>query len=159
MKNKLVIGLGSNLGNRYAYIYQAFLQIGQKVGSTGVLSSIYQTPPWGETHQPQFLNAVAVFETELGLEHCFEQLKNIEKNLGRKYIKRWGPRCIDLDILFYNTDIFRSELLEVPHKSIVERAFVLVPVAELLPDFIHPILKTSMVELLQNIENDCEVFE
>ena len=158
MKNKLVLGLGSNLGNRYAYIYQAALQIQLVLENKGQLSGIYSSPPWGETNQPSFLNAAFAIETDKNVEHCFSTIKNIEKELGRIHTKRWGPRCIDIDILFFNEDILETENLCIPHKNIAERAFVLAPLVDLIPNFEHPITKKTMVQLLQNLENNCSLF-
>lgn len=159
MKNKLVLGLGSNLGNRYAYIYQATRQIQFVLENRGILSRIYSSPPWGETNQPAFLNAAFVIETKERVEFCFKTIKSIEKELGRKYVTRWGPRCIDIDILFFNEDIVSTEQLEVPHKHIAERAFVLAPLVDIIPNFMHPSAKKTMSELLDEINNDCEVFK
>ena len=159
MKNKLVLGLGSNLGNRYAYIYQAVLQIQHVLENKGQLSNIYCSPPWGETNQPSFLNAAFVVETQENVEFCFRSIKSIEKNLGRKHVKRWGPRCVDIDILFFNDDIISTDQLKVPHKNIAQRAFVLAPLVDIIPNFVHPSAKKTMSELLDEINNDCEVFK
>jgi 2-amino-4-hydroxy-6-hydroxymethyldihydropteridine diphosphokinase len=158
MKNKLVLGLGSNLGNRYAYIHQAKQLIELVLGAKGKLSNVYTSPPWGETNQPGFLNAALILETEKNIEFCFAAIKNTEKELGRIHIKRWGPRCIDIDILFFNDNILETDNLCVPHKNIAERAFVLAPLADIVPDFEHPITKKTMVELLQNLDNNCSLF-
>ncbi len=158
MKNKLVLGLGSNLGNRYAYLYQAKLAIEKELGTAGTLSKVYTSPPWGDVNQPGFLNAAFAIETDKNAADCFTLIKNIEKELGRIHIKRWGPRCIDIDILFYNDEIIELEYLTIPHKNIAERAFVLAPLADIVPDFEHPLLNKTMIKLLQNLDNNCSLF-
>ena len=159
MPKRVYIALGSNLGDRQNYLTQAIHALPPEVIFIRA-SSIYQTPPWGFTNQPSFLNQVVEAETKLEPEALLEKLKRIEKALGRADNFRYGPRCIDLDILFYGNDIYHSKTLTIPHAMIAERAFVLVPMNELAPEFIHPQLKASISTLLEDLDHsDIEIYE
>ncbi len=158
-KKKLVIGLGSNIGNRYFYLQKAVKKIEQAFSTPATISSIYSTPPWGNVNQPTFLNAVAYLTTSKSALASFELLKEIEGKLGRIKNEKWGPRCIDLDILFLGDKIYTKNDITVPHISLHQRAFVLIPAAEVLPDFVHPIENLTLLQLTKNIENDTTIFE
>ena len=153
------IALGSNLGDRQSFLAQAIHSLEPEITLMRA-SHIYQTPPWGFSNQPSFLNQVIEIKTKLDPEALLSKLKLIEKVLGREDTFRYGPRCIDLDILFYGNDIYHSETLDIPHPMIAKRAFVLVPMNELAPEFIHPKLKISVSEMLQNLDHsEIEVYE
>lgn len=128
------IGVGSNLGNRHKNILSAARKINQLRGTKIIKrSKIIETLPLGgPVNQPKFLNAVFKLITELSPRSLLKNLKQIEKDLGRKNTVRYGPRVIDLDILFYADKIIRSKKLNIPHPKIFERAFVLNPLKELL---------------------------
>ena len=117
-------------------------------------SKVYETPPWGYENQPAFLNMAVKCETNLEPESLLKRLKQLEVQLGREQSFRWGPRLIDIDILFYNDLILESESLTIPHPRLHERAFVLVPLADIAPDFIHPVLKKTIKELLAGVNMD-----
>lgn len=155
MPKQVYLGLGSNLGDRAGFLRQARASLPPEVNLLRA-SLIYETPPWGYTDQPAFLNQVIEVETGLEPEELLAKLKAVEKDLGRVKNFRYGPRCIDLDILFYGNRIFQSGQLTIPHLALAERAFVLVPMHELDPDFIHPQLNKSIAELLAAL-NDHEV--
>ncbi len=125
-------------------------------GKPAARFAVYETPPWGYNDQPAFLNQVVEVQTELEPEDLLAKLKGIENNLGRVKNFRYGPRCIDIDILFYGDRVYQSDALTIPHPFLAERAFVLVPLNDVAPDFIHPILKISVSELLAAL-NDHEV--
>ncbi|MGB0851211.1 MAG: 2-amino-4-hydroxy-6-hydroxymethyldihydropteridine diphosphokinase [Bacteroidia bacterium] len=154
MKKKLVISLGSNLGNRYAYIRQAITHINRELEGICQVAHFYETPPWGDENQATFINTAASIETSISLEQCLTVLQNIEKRMGRVKTKKWGPRSIDLDILFYGNETIKLNHLEVPHKHLHERSFVLVPLCDILPDFVHPILNRPIADLYSEIDND-----
>jgi len=149
--NKAYLLTGGNLGDRVENLNQAKLLIAEHCGKVVQSSSIYETAAWGNEDQPSFLNQVLVIETKLEAEKLMQDLLHIEALLGRQRLEKYGPRIIDIDILFFNNDIIESKLLTVPHPRIQERRFVLTPLHELSPAFIHPIFKTS----IHNLLNDC----
>ena len=151
MPIRVFIGLGSNLGDRQAYLKQAAACLPPQVTPLRY-SRIYQTPPWGYTDQPAFLNQVIEAQTDLEPQALLNKLKDVENEIGRVENFRYGPRCIDLDILLYNQDVYQSDTLTIPHPSMPERAFVLVPLCELAPDLIHPVLQIRIADLLKNID-------
>jgi 2-amino-4-hydroxy-6-hydroxymethyldihydropteridine diphosphokinase len=116
-------------------------------------SKVYETPPWGYEDQPAFLNQVLQVETELDPPALLRHLKRIEKKLGRQATFRYGPRIIDLDILFYADLIYSTDSLQIPHPMASERAFVLVPMLEIAPDFIHPVLGKTIRELALKMDS------
>jgi 2-amino-4-hydroxy-6-hydroxymethyldihydropteridine diphosphokinase len=147
------VGLGTNLGDREAQLRAAEAQL------RGILTSlrgsrVYETEPWGVTEQPRFLNRVVEGETDLSPLALLEALQGIEREMGRVRDVRYGPRTIDLDLLLYGDMTLETPGLEIPHPRLHERRFVLVPLAELAPDVIHPRLNRSIRELLESIPDD-----
>ncbi len=142
------LGLGSNLGDR-AKMLQAAADAVQKVPTIHVVgySSVFETDPLGVKNQPKFLNAVAEIETGLEPELLVEKVKTIEKSLGRSSTERWGPREIDIDVLLYDGVVFKNDTLEVPHRGLPDRRFVLVPFREIAPDVVHPVTGLTIEEL------------
>jgi 2-amino-4-hydroxy-6-hydroxymethyldihydropteridine diphosphokinase len=120
-------------------------------------SSLYETEPFGKNDQDWFINSLVEVTTHLSLELLFKACLAIEKNMGRVRGEKWGPRVIDLDILFYDDFVFKERDLEVPHPGIAERSFVLAPMNEIAPDFVHPKLKKNIEALLAEIENPQQV--
>ncbi len=145
------IALGTNLGDRPANLRSAIASFSPKLRVIQE-TTIYETPPWGYTDQPAFLNMVVKAETELEPYALLSYLKEKEKNLGRVKNFRNGPRQIDLDILFYDNLILEEEELTIPHPRLHERAFVLVPLAEIAPEFEHFLLKKKISALLQDVD-------
>jgi len=117
-------------------------------------SPVYETAPWGYTDQPKFLNQVVKAETNLSPEALLSYLKEIESQLGRKQTVRYGPRVIDLDILFYDDVVLSQTGLKIPHPHLHERAFVLVPLADIAPDKQHPIRNQSVNEMLAGVDQE-----
>lgn len=152
MKNTVYIALGSNLDNREENLQSAIKLMPPDIQPL-VCSPVYQTEPWGFVHQPAFLNQVIKVKTELEPEDLLQYLKLIEKEVGRKKTFRYGPRKIDLDILFYNDMVYDSPSLTIPHPRIAERGFVLVPLSDIAPDYIHPILSVSVKEMLTDLDD------
>ena len=142
------IGIGTNLGNREKNCRKALEgleEIGIRVTKR---SSLYETDPWGVKDQPPFINMAVETETALLPADLLEKLKAIETTMGREKTYRWGPRVIDLDILFYDDLVVDTGSLKIPHPRLHERAFVLEPLSEIAPEFIHPVMGRSIKELL-----------
>jgi len=148
MGNNVYLGLGSNKGDRLNYLVRAVELISQDENCRLVISSsVYETKPYGNIDQDNFYNAVILIETKRDFETLYYFLKNVEKKIGRRNSEiLWAPREIDVDILFYNNLIYKSEILTVPHKDIMNRDFVLVPLIEIAGDFIHPVLNKKLNE-------------
>ena len=146
----VVLALGTNLGDRAANLAAARKALAPQVTVTGA-SQIYETPPWGVTDQPVFLNQVLEGQTNLEPRPLLDLLKRLESELGRRPGLRYGPRLIDLDILFYDDRTISEPELEIPHPRIPERAFVLVPLADLLPGLSHPVLGMTVRDLLARV--------
>lgn len=150
------LGLGSNLGDRLGNLRRALAMLAE-IASIEAVSSVYETAPWGVKEQPRFLNAVCRARTSLSPERLLEELQRIEKALGRQRGERWGPRPIDLDILFYDELVRDTPELTLPHPLLHERAFVLVPLAEVAPVLYHPRLGKTVAELLKEVAGREEV--
>jgi 2-amino-4-hydroxy-6-hydroxymethyldihydropteridine diphosphokinase len=147
---QVFIGLGSNLGDRAYYLHQALVEIANsRQISIKKYSSVYETEPVGKKEQPQFLNMVAELESTLLPQDLLQRLKEIENTLGRTHGEHWGPREIDLDILYYGSEVFNDEKLQLPHPEIANRRFVLVPMKEIAGEFLDPMQCLSMKELLR----------
>jgi 2-amino-4-hydroxy-6-hydroxymethyldihydropteridine diphosphokinase len=151
MKHTIYIALGTNLGDRLANLHTAIEAMPPKVKVLAE-SHVYETPPWGYEDQPAFLNMVLKAETSLEPEALLKYLKQIEVELGREKTVRWGPRLIDLDILFYDDLVVDTPPLVIPHPRLHERAFVLVPLADVAIDYAHPVLGERVRDLLQAVD-------
>ncbi len=150
------LALGSNLGNRLENLHHAVNRLAPFVQISRA-SSIYETEPWGITEQPRFLNMVVEGETALAPEELLGALKRRERELGRTETVRYGPRLIDIDILFYDDMIYKSDALEIPHPRLAERRFVLVPLNDLAPDLLHPSMRITVRELLERLPDTGDV--
>jgi len=151
MKHTVYIALGTNLGDRLANLHAAIESMPPEIHVLAE-SHVYETPPWGYEDQPAFLNMVLKTETDLEPEALLKYLKQLEVELGRKQNFRWGPRLIDLDILFYDDLVLDSPPLVIPHMRLHERAFVLVPLMDIAPELIHPVFKRNVRELLAKVD-------
>ncbi len=145
------IGIGSNMGDRRANCLHAVKLMNESGIVVTKESSLYETEPWGMKEQPMFINMAVIAETDLSPESALGALKCIEKKMGRQEAARWGPRCIDLDILFYDDRIITEKDLRIPHPLLQQREFVLVPLSEIAPDKLHPVLKKTVRHLREEL--------
>jgi 2-amino-4-hydroxy-6-hydroxymethyldihydropteridine diphosphokinase len=158
MKNIAYIGIGSNQGDKIKYCNEAIKEISKYKGNMILdRSSFYRTQPWGKEDQDWFINCVIKLQTPLGAPELFKVLQKIETKLKRVKRDRWGPRTIDLDILFFNNEVINKPEVYIPHPMIQARKFVLVPLNEICPELIHPVLNKSVMELLKKTIDDKEV--
>ncbi len=145
------ISIGSNLGDREENCKQAINLIEKNGIVIKKQSRMYETAPCGLKGQPKFINMAVEVETDKKPEELLRVLKEIEKEIGRTETVKWGPRVIDLDIIFYNDLILKTQDLEIPHPYMHERAFVLKPLCEIAPDKKHPVIKKTVKEMLKNL--------
>ena len=141
------LALGSNLGNRAANLKEAITSLSPQM-DVKAKSKVYETPPWGYAEQEKFLNQVLQVKTYVKPEPLLKHLKRLEVALGRVPSFPNGPRLIDIDILFYDDLVFQSPLLEIPHPHVHERGFVLLPMLDIAPDYIHPVKQKSVRDLI-----------
>lgn len=151
--NNVFLLLGSNLGERKEFLQQAIMHISYDISPDIRISSVYETQSWGKTDEPDYLNMVIEVKTTLPAQTILERILSIEQVMGRKREEKWGSRIIDIDILYYNSDIIDTPGLHVPHPQLHNRRFTLEPLVELAPDFIHPILNKSNLQLKNELRD------
>jgi len=157
MKNTAFLLLGTNLGDRKKNLAIARSSIELKVGTITNLSSIYQTAAWGKSDQPDFLNQAVEIETELSPERVLKEILGVETTMGRVRTSKWSERVIDIDILLYGNIVISSDELTIPHPQLPARRFALVPLAEIAPQFIHPLFHVTTSDLLERCIDELEV--
>jgi len=141
--------LGSNMGERQRFLNEAARLLQERAGTILKRSSIYETEPWGHTNKNNFLNQVLLVETSLNPYELLKVIKAIETKLGRiRKTQQYSPRCIDIDILFYKNEVYFSDDLVIPHPRLHDRMFTLVPLNEIAPDYLHPIVKKTIRKLV-----------
>ena len=154
--SRVYLSLGTNLENKTGNLLQAIVCISKKIGILSAFSSIYETKPWGYESANDFLNMAVCVETFLPPEEILTITKSIEKSIGReeKTVNSYRDRLIDIDIIAYDDLILDSGNLQLPHPLFHERRFVLEPMNEIAPDFIHPVLHKKVSELFEELETD-----
>jgi 2-amino-4-hydroxy-6-hydroxymethyldihydropteridine diphosphokinase len=155
--NKAYLLIGGNIGNREAYLSAAREQIQKFCGDIVSQSSLYQTAAWGLQDQDAFLNQAVEIETALNPHQLLYQLLEIEESLGRKREIKYGPRVIDIDILLFAGEIIKEDGLTIPHPQMQNRRFVLVPLSEIAPEEIHPVLESTIAQLLRECPDNLTV--
>ncbi len=148
---------GGNIGNRVQELTRAAAKLQEACGTIVDKSSFYETAAWGKTDQDPFLNQVLVMETMIAPREFLSRILEIEKSMGRKRAERFGSRTIDIDILFYDHLVVNEPGLTIPHPQLQLRRFVLQPLAEIAPAYIHPILHQTVLQLLEDCPDPLEV--
>ncbi len=153
------LSLGSNQGDRIGNLHKAVEAIDNQVGKVLEISSYYETEPWGFTDNTNFINQVAKIQSNLSAEQILKVTQSIEQQLGRKRIvsnQRYSSRKIDIDILFADDLVINTENLTIPHLHIHKRNFVLLPMSEISPEFVHPIMKKTISQLCKECDDTME---
>lgn len=148
------LSIGSNLGDRINYLKKALVKLKQNNIQIIKSSNIIETEPYGYKEQGKFLNMAVEIDSDLEPFELMKLISKIESELGRIRTKRWGPRVIDIDIIFYDSLIINEPDLKIPHPDMQNRFFVLKPLQEIAPDFVHPVLKKTITELLENLNSE-----
>jgi len=155
--NKAYLLIGGNLGDREANMSEARRLIGERCGTLRAASSLYATAAWGLQDQPDFLNQALFLETGAGAPELLEGLLDIERSMGRTRGVRYGPRAIDIDILFFNDHVIDAPGLDIPHPRMAGRRFVLTPLAEIAPKLRHPETGITVMEMLEQCPDELPV--
>ena len=156
--NQVFLQLGSNLGDREQLLFDATTIITDKIGAVVSKSKVYESTPWRVEGQENYLNQIVKIETEFTPKETLQYALDIEEELGRVRVEKWGERLIDIDIIFFNNEIIETSDLCIPHKHMHERNFVLEPLNEIAPEYIHPKYKKTIAELLEQ-SKDAEKVE
>jgi len=154
---EVYLSFGSNVGDREANIETALKFLDDADVKLIKFSSLYETEPLGNPNQPGFLNCAGIFDTSISATELITEILNIEKTMGRQRTEKWQPRIIDIDILFFGNEIVNENGLSIPHPEMQKRKFVLTPLAEIAPGFVHPVLKKSILTLLSECKDELKV--
>ncbi len=147
--NTAILLIGGNIGDRPRNLQKAAELIAARAGHITRKSALYETAPWGGVQQPDYLNQALVLETPLGPEQLLDTLLQTEKEIGRIRRLKWGARVIDIDMIFFNSEVITLPQLKIPHPQMQNRRFVLAPLQEIVPDWVHPILQLTVSQLLE----------
>lgn len=142
-----ILHLGTNEGAKATNLELAEMMVSSRIGSIETSSKVYATAPWGNTEQDDFLNVAMICQTNLSAEDVLSEINIIETKLGRTREEKWGSRIIDIDIIFYDEEIIKKPDLIIPHPHLTNRNFVLTPLMDICPEYIHPELQKSVSEL------------
>jgi len=151
--------IGGNLGDRLANLNNAKIEIELHCGKILSSSAIYETAAWGFTEQPPFFNQALQVETTLSATELMQQLLSIELSLGRERLLPLGPRSIDLDIIYFNNEKIQNDTVSIPHPRMEQRNFVLIPLNEIAPNYLHPILNLPTSTLLKQCKDESHVYK
>lgn len=158
MQKNIFILLGSNLGDRKAFLAQARQAIKQQCGEILTTSHLYETAPWGFESNNWFLNQLIEIEIDYTADQLLDRLLTIETRMGRtRTTEHYSSRIIDIDLLYFGNQVFNTTRLELPHPRLHLRKFTLMPLCEIAPEFIHPVLQKSQLELLQQLSDESVV--
>jgi len=152
-----ILHLGSNIADRRKNIETAYEQIEKEIGKITKKSKLYQTAPWGNKTQDKFLNSAILTISTLNPFEILQKINSIEKTLGRRKKIKWGPRIIDIDIIFYDDLILQSEFLNIPHPHYNDRNFVLLPLFEIIPFYKDPISSKTITQLTRECTDKSKV--
>ena len=152
------MGIGGNMGNKHANFHKVYTHIQNELGNITLKSSVYETPPWGFESESPFWNQVLCVETPLNPTGILEMIAKTDREFGRKRKPEgYASREMDIDILYFDNKIIQTENLTIPHPLLHKRLFVLVPLAEIAPDFVHPVLQLTSNQLLKICEDKSEI--
>jgi 2-amino-4-hydroxy-6-hydroxymethyldihydropteridine diphosphokinase len=155
--NKVFLLIGGNMGNRLQNLHQAVSLLSAACGPVVQQSAMYETAAWGKTDQAAFLNQALLLTTSLSARELIATILSVEEEMGRQRTEKFGPRLIDIDMIFYNDDVIDEANLTIPHPELQNRRFVLVPLNEIAPSFVHPVLHKTVAELLKECKDELEV--
>jgi 2-amino-4-hydroxy-6-hydroxymethyldihydropteridine diphosphokinase len=150
----LVLLLGSNMGEKEGHLISAINMLEKELGEASAKSSVHYTKPWGIKDQDEFVNQALIIPCQMKPMNVLEIISNIEQKLGRIRYEKWGPRLIDIDIIFYGQLIYQVDLLQIPHPYMQERLFVLDPLAEIAPKFVHPVMGLTVKQMTDHLKRE-----
>jgi 2-amino-4-hydroxy-6-hydroxymethyldihydropteridine diphosphokinase len=157
--NKAYLLTGGNMGDRKNNLATARELLSQHCGNIIIASALYETAAWGNTDQPAFLNQALEIETSLNARQLIRRILKLEKTMGRIREEKYGPRIIDIDILLFNNEKHNYHFLKLPHPEMQNRRFALLPLAEIAPEIVHPVLNKTISQLLKDCPDKLEVKE
>jgi 2-amino-4-hydroxy-6-hydroxymethyldihydropteridine diphosphokinase len=155
--NKVFLLIGGNMGNRLQNLHRAIELLAATCGPVIQQSAVYETAAWGKTDQPAFLNQALALTTNLSAQELITTILSVEEEMGRLRMEKFGPRIIDIDILFFNDIIMQEPNLTIPHPQLQNRRFVLAPMQEIAPELVHPVLHKTIDQLLKECKDELAV--